>query len=108
LAVKEAEASAVLKPDPLKAVLAVPQVTPDPLDQLENVTPVGGVVQVAVGVAGHVTVAPPPTVTTVCAILFPEISKNKKAKLHNASEPAFLDSKKFFINYYLIEEQKYT
>ena len=66
LAVNEAEASAVLNPEPLNAVLADPQVTPEPLDQLEKVTPVGGVVHVAVGVAGQVTVAPPPTVTVVC------------------------------------------
>ena len=48
-----------------------PQVTPLPLDQLLNVTPVGGVVYVAVGVAGQVTVAPPPMVTIVCPQLLP-------------------------------------
>jgi hypothetical protein len=58
---------AVLNPEPLKPLAALPHVTPAPLDQLEKETPVGGVVHVAVGVAGQVILAPPPTVTTVCA-----------------------------------------
>ena len=60
---------AVLKPLPLKPLLALTQVTPLPLDQFEKVMPVGGVVHVAVGTAGQVTVVTPPlTVTTVCPL----------------------------------------
>lgn len=55
-----------MKADPLNPLVADPQVVPDPLDQFEKLTPEGGVVQVAVGVAGQVTVAPPPSVTVVC------------------------------------------
>jgi hypothetical protein len=56
----------LLKPDPLSPSEAVAQVTPEPRDQFPKVTPDGGVVQVAVGVFGVVTVPPPPTVTVVC------------------------------------------
>ena len=52
-------------PDPASPLVAEAQVTLVPLDQFEIVTPDGGVVQVAVGTAGQVIVAPPPTVTTV-------------------------------------------
>jgi len=63
---KEALALAVLKADPLSPLTAEAHDTPDPLDQFEKVTPGGGVVQEAIGVAGQVIVAPPPTSTTVC------------------------------------------
>jgi len=85
LAVYEAAALAVLNPLPLNALLALPQVTPAPLDQFENVTPVGGVVHVAVGVAGHVTLAPPPTVTTVWLI-----ANSKRLQLIIIKSNAFL------------------
>jgi hypothetical protein len=100
LAENEVVAFAVLKPLPLKPFAAVPQVTPAPLDQFENVTPVGGVVQVAVGTpAGQVTEAPPPTVTTVCPNAIP-VSKN----IGNSNKTRIVFNLKcniFFIKWYL-------
>jgi hypothetical protein len=67
-ALKPTLALAELKADPLNASPAEAKLTPEPRDQFPKVTPDGGVVQVAVGVAGEVTVPPPPTVTVVvCA-----------------------------------------
>jgi hypothetical protein len=79
LAVKPAAALAALNPLPLMPSAALEQATPEPLDQLENVTPVGGVVYVAVGVAGQVTEAPPPTVTTVWPHAVALIANTQKA-----------------------------
>lgn len=68
----------VLKAEPLNPFVAEAQVTPEPLDQFEIVTPLGGVVQVAVGTAGQVTVAPPPIVTVVCEKVFVVANKDIK------------------------------
>ncbi|MFT3793881.1 hypothetical protein [Flavobacterium sp.] len=102
-AVNEAAALAVLKPLPLKPLLALPQLTPEPLDQLEKVTPVGGVVQVAVGVAGQVIVAPPPTVTTVCPVISETLHTNASTKRNDAFVkllfgPSNILSSSFFIS----------
>lgn len=96
-AAKEAAALAVLNPLPLKAVEAVPQETPDPRDQFENVTPAGGVVQVAVGVAGQVTEAPPPTVTIVWAVAIP-VNKNNGNSNNSCSVFNLDSSNSFFIS----------
>ena len=58
-------AKLLLKPKPEIPVVSVPQVTPAPLVIFEKVNPVGGVVQVVVGDAGHVAVIPL-VVTVVC------------------------------------------
>ena len=63
---KEVVASAVLNPLPLNPFAADAHVTPEPLDQFEKVTPVGGVAHVAVGRKAQVPEAPPPTTTFVC------------------------------------------
>lgn len=86
---KDVVASTVLNPEPLNALPADAQVTPVPRDQLENVTPAGGVVQVATGVAGQVMEVPPPTVTVVCDIAFKllQVNISMTNKRHNLIIP---------------------
>ena len=83
---------AVLKPLPAIQLFADTQVTPVPLTQFEKVTPAGGVVQIAVGTAGQVTVPPPPT-TTVCPLVI--LAKTNKVK---NTTPNFFKTEKFESN----------
>jgi hypothetical protein len=90
-----------LKAEPLNPFAAETQVTPEPLDQLEIVTPLGGVVQVAVGTAGQEIVAPPPIVTVVCEKVF--VVANKDIKIIAKFFKIFIG---FFGFFYLIYQTK--
>ena len=74
--------------------------TPLPLDQFEKLTPLGGVVQVAVGTFGQVIEAPPPIVTTVCAKEF--VKKSVKNNVKSFFNNVFIRLS-FFCLMYILE-----